>query len=121
MPHEQLSFLASLDFPGRTTLTVAEIAEKLGYTAKHIARLIESGELPALDGRGRGVGRAAMRVPVESYRTFVTARMTGPLRAELLHALPEATRLALILELFAGLPAAARPAVLRDLRQSLAA
>lgn len=119
--NEQLTFLASLDFPGRTTLTVAEIAERLGYTEQHIADLIDEDQLGAVDGRGKGAGRSAYRVPVECYRDFISARLRGPARTELLANLPEITRSALILELFSGLPAAARSGILARLRTALAA
>jgi hypothetical protein len=118
---EQLHFFASLDFPGRTTLMASEIAERLGYTTKHILDLIDEDVIRALDGSGKNASRAAMRVPIEEYRNFVIARMTGPMRAELIRGLPESTRLALIVETFSGLPATARASVLRSLRTSLAA
>jgi hypothetical protein len=116
---EQITFFASLDFPGRTTLTLGEIAEKTGYTAQHIADFISEGVIVALDGRGKGSSRASMRVPVESYRNFIVARMTGGMRDELIRALPESTRAALMLEIFTGLPAAARPGALRSLREAM--
>lgn len=118
---EQLSFFASLDFPGRTVLTVAEIAERLNFTVQHILDLIAEGELTAINGAGKGASRSSMRVPIEAYRNFVVVRITGPMRAELLRVLPEPTRVALILELFSGLPASARAGVLRSLRTTIAA
>lgn len=100
MSNEQLQFpFPSLDFPGRTTLTVDEIAEKLGVTAKHVGDLIAENELQGVDAAGKDASRRCMRVPVESYRDFVTARMTGPRRMELLRHLPKATLRELVREL----------------------
>jgi len=97
---EQLQFaFPSLDFPGRITLTVSEIAERLGWTAKHVSDLIIEGELCAVDGKGKGASRSSFRVPVESYLDFITARVTGPRRRELLTSLPRATLRELVREL----------------------
>jgi excisionase family DNA binding protein len=120
-PLEQFTFFASLDFPGRTVLTVAEISERLGYARQHILDLIAEGELTALNGAGKGAMRSSIRVPIEGYRNFILSRLTGPMRNELLRVLPEPTRTALILELFSGLEAAARATVLHTLRTGIAA
>lgn len=100
MSNEQLQFpFPSLDFPGRTTLTAAEIAERLGFDEKHVRDLITEGELPGIDGKGKGATRGAYRVPIENYRDFVTARMTGPRRIELLRHLPKPVLRELVREL----------------------
>jgi excisionase family DNA binding protein len=97
---EQLQFpFPSLDFPGRTTLTAGEIAERLGYDEKHVRDLITEGELPALDGKGRAARRGSYRVPIENYRDFITSRMTGSRRIELLRDLPKPVLRELIREL----------------------
>jgi hypothetical protein len=97
---EQLQFpFPSLDFPGRTTLTAAEIAGRLGYDEKHVRDLITEGELPAIDGKGKDATRGSYRVPIENYRDFVTARMTGPRRIELLRHLPKPVLRELVREL----------------------
>lgn len=89
---EQLVFpFTSLDFPGRVTLMVDEIAERLGVTAQHLLDLIEEGELVAINLAGKDASRRTVRIPVESYRTFIVARMTGPLRREFMRTLPKAT------------------------------
>jgi hypothetical protein len=106
--NEQLQFaFPLLDFPGRTTLTVAEIAAKLGWTEKHIGDLVTEGELPAINGAGKNASRGSYRIPVESYRDWVTARMTGERRVELLKHLPRATLFELVRELNAFLKASA--------------
>lgn len=80
---------ASLDFPGRSTLTVDEIAERLGVTAQHVIDLIEEGALcPSVDLAGKGASRRLLRVPVETYRNFIIARMTGTARLHFLRSLP---------------------------------
>lgn len=100
MPNEQLQFpFPSLDFPGRSTLTVAEIAAKLGWTEKHVGDLVAEGELPGIDGKGKDASRASYRVPVESYRDFIVGRVTGARRLELLRHLPKATLRELVREL----------------------
>lgn len=92
IPAEQLVFpFTSLDFPGRVTLMVDEIAERLGVTAQHILDLVEEGELVAVDLAGKGASRRTVRIPVESYRTFIVQRMTGLIRREFLRTLPKAT------------------------------
>ncbi|MBL9187902.1 MAG: helix-turn-helix domain-containing protein [Opitutaceae bacterium] len=97
---EQLQFaFPSLDFPGRTTLTAAEIAERLGFDEKHIRDLINEGELPGIDGKGKDATRGSFRVPIENYRDFITARMTGARRIDLLKNLPPATVRTLVREL----------------------
>lgn len=100
MSPEQLQFpFPSLDFPGRTTLTAAEIAARLGWDEKHVRDLIAEGELPGIDGKGKGATRGSYRVPAESYRDFITARMTGPRRVELLRHLPKPVLRELVREL----------------------
>jgi hypothetical protein len=67
----------SLDFPGRTVLTLAEIAERIGFCERQILNLVDSGELDALDGASKGASRRALRIVAESYRGFVFRRLTG--------------------------------------------
>lgn len=108
---EQMNFFNSLDFPGRTVLYVWEIAEKLGGTVQHYLNLIDTGELVALDTacRDGGKTRRMLRVPVEAYRNFIVARLTGELRMQFLAQLPVTTRLELIAELKASLKKAGEP------------
>jgi hypothetical protein len=89
----------SLDFPGRVTLTSEEIANRLGWDVKHIRDLINEGIIPGVDGRGKNATRGTYQVPIESYRDFITARMTGPRRIELLRNLPKATLREIVREL----------------------
>jgi len=80
----------SLDFSGRVTLTVLEVAAKLGWTAKHVADLIVEGQLGALDGKGKSAYRSSYRIPIEDYREFIVSRMTGPRPYELFTSLSRA-------------------------------
>lgn len=98
---EQLQFaFSSLDFPGRVTLRVDEVAEKLRITPKHITDLIAEGKLQAIDARGSGASRAAYRIPIEAYRDYVTRSLTSPVeRMRLLRDLPKATLRELVREL----------------------
>jgi len=82
---------ASLDFPGRTTLNVDEVALRLGVTAQHVLDLIEEHLLTGIDLKGRDASRRLIKIPIESYRNFVAERVTGPARREFLRALPAAT------------------------------
>lgn len=90
---DQLQFaFASLDFPGRVSLRVEEVAEKLGITSKHVTDLITEGKLQAIDVRGSGAGRACYRVPIEAYRDYIVRALTTKAdRLRLLADLPRAT------------------------------
>jgi hypothetical protein len=105
MVAEQLQFFASLDFPGRSTVLVREIAERLGVSERHLFGEIDTGALVVLDLRASGTARRCARVPVECYRDYVIRRLSGPLAhsADLLRRLPRSVRLALIRELQASL------------------
>jgi hypothetical protein len=94
----------SLDFPGRTSLRLSEMAEKLGVSVRHLQKEVEQGVLTVLDVKGKQATQSCWRVPVESYRDFIIARMTGPGRAGLLRSLPEATLRLLARELQDYLP-----------------
>lgn len=98
---EQLDFLASLDFPGRSTVLVREIAERLGLSEKHLFNEIDTGSLIVIDAKSAGASRRCARVPVECYRDYVLKRLTGNVgsRAELLRNLPTAVRRQLLREL----------------------
>jgi hypothetical protein len=101
MPAEQLQFefFASLDFPGRSTLMLWEIAGRLGVSDRHLAGEVDNGELVALDLKTRGIARRCIRVPVEGYRDYVLRKLTDRTRTNLLKALPRAARAQLIKEL----------------------
>ena len=101
MPAEQLQFFASLDFPGRATVQVREIAERLGVSVRHLLNEIDEGALVVLDLKAARSSRRCARVPIECYRDYVLDRLSGPAmgRSELLRNLPAAVRRALIHEL----------------------
>ena len=63
-----------LAFPGRTTLYVREVAEKLRVTERHVVNLIEAGMLRAVNV-GTTAGRKFYRIPVPWYQEYVK-RMT---------------------------------------------
>lgn len=102
---EQLTFLSSLDFPGRTTLGLGEIAERLGCSVRHLLNEADSGALVGLDISASRSARRAMRIPVECYRDYVLKKLTGPadLRMRFLRDLPAAVRRDLIEQLQASL------------------
>ena len=93
MTPAQLMVFASLDFPGRPTLRLVEIAGKLGCTKQHLLNQIEEGTLVALDLKGAHASRQALKVPVECYRDYLLRKLTGPKgeRAGLLDTLLAAT------------------------------
>lgn len=66
----------SLDFPGRTTLTLQEIAKKLSCTVDHLHNFIDEGALQAVNIRGTGTKHNCWRVPIETYRQFVLSRFS---------------------------------------------
>jgi len=96
----------SLDFPGRASLMLSEMAAKLGVSVRHLQNEVEQGALTVLDMKGKKATRSCWRVPVESYLDYVIARMTGPRQIGLLRTLPEATLRLLVRELQNYLPKA---------------
>jgi len=105
MPAEQTDFFASLDFPGRSSLYLWEIAAKIGCSLQHLLNEIEQGALVGVDIRSGSAARRAIRVPVECYRAYILKRLTGPVdfKMAFLADLPAATRRQLIVELSASL------------------
>jgi excisionase family DNA binding protein len=98
---EQLQFpFPSLDFPGRVSLRVEEVAARLNITRKHVTDLIAEGKFVALDHRGLGSRRATYRIPIESYRDYVAGAVIDPTeRFRLMRSLPRATLIELQREL----------------------
>lgn len=105
---EQLDFLASLDFPGRSSLYLGEIAERLGCSVRHLLNHIDAGELVGLDISCPSVNRRSIRIPIEAYRNFILKRLTGAVdvKMQFLRDLPAATRRQLIEDLRASFRAA---------------
>lgn len=68
----------SLDFLGRTTVLLTEIARKLGCTVRHLNNEVDSGALTVLDLRGPDSVRRCPRVPIECYRDYICRRLSGP-------------------------------------------
>jgi hypothetical protein len=101
---------ASLDFPGRTILIAAEIAQRLGLTARHICNLVDSGELVAVDASSAGSSRRTIRIVAESYRQWLCKKLTGPahVRAQFLAHLPPDVMRQLASELISHLPPSER-------------
>lgn len=96
----QLEFpFPSLDFPGRTTLMVHEIASRVGVTTRHIIDLVDEGRITAinLSGGANKSDRRCLRIPLESYRDFIIAALSGPARQSFLESLPRQT----LIELYA--------------------
>ena len=87
---EQLQLFASLDFPGRSTLYLWEIADRLGCTVAHLLNKVDEGALDVLDLASADSSRRAVRVPIESYRAFVLKHFTGKMeiRMQFLRDLP---------------------------------
>lgn len=98
---EQLQFpYASLDFPGCVVLTVDNVAAKLGLSVQHVLDEVTEGRLVALDLAGKATTRRYVRVPIESYRNWVLARLTAPAeRVAFIRTLPRETQMQLLREL----------------------
>lgn len=90
---EQLQFaFPSLDFPGRVSLRVDEVATRLYLSPQHVIDDIVEGKLQALDLRGTGSQRAYYRIPIECYRDYILRSVTDPTsRMRLMRELPKAT------------------------------
>jgi len=87
----QLQFLfACLDFPGRDTVTVWEIAAKLGYTSQHVLDHVDDGRLMAINSALK-MSRRNLRVPIDEYRRWVLSLLTTQDRRKFLEELPDAT------------------------------
>jgi|GEM_PF-1462012 len=78
---------ALLEMHGRTTLSVREVAERLGCTTRHVCELIASQTLCAIN-IGMGESRTSARIPVECFRDFVIRSMTCPWEQSPLRTLP---------------------------------
>ncbi len=70
---------ASLDFlPGRRALTIAEIAQRLSVSPKHIYALIEEGKLTAINITSQAASdRKYWRITIESYREFILLNLSN--------------------------------------------
>lgn len=123
MPADQIhfGFYASLDFPGRSTLMLWEIAERLGQSVQHLLNEVDRGHLIGIDLRNPDVSRRCIRIPIESYHNFVLQRLTGPadFKMKFLRDLPATTRCQLMIELFESLAAGDRRQVLGKLKEKL--
>lgn len=121
MPAEQITFFASLDFPGRSTLLLREIAQRVGCSVRHLCNQIEEGELAAIDIGSKASDRLSARVPIEAYRQWILKNLTGDIDARMrfLADLPEATRRQLILDLARSFPASAYRGLIREIQEAL--
>lgn len=101
----QLSLpFACLDFPDRAAVGVWEIAAKLRVSRQHILAHIDAGTLVAVDTK-IVASRSNMRVPVDEYRRWLIARVTGPALREFIAELPEQTLREIAREIAARLAA----------------
>ncbi len=64
----------SIMFPAeRRTLTVAEVAQRLHCTERHVIDLIDEGKIQAVN-IGGGSARKLYRIPREGYQAFLNDR-----------------------------------------------
>lgn len=91
---------SSLDFTGRSTVKVTEIAERLGYSVQHIINAVDAGELTACD-LSVGQTKRSLRVPIEEYRAWIMRNLTAPAskRAQWIDGLSRAVQIELHAEL----------------------
>lgn len=68
---QQLDF-GSLLFPGRSSLYVSEVAEKLSVTEQHVLDLLEEGQIGGINVGGGS--RNFWRIPVPEYEKFLKKR-----------------------------------------------
>ena len=97
--------LDCLDFPGRSAVSLREMADKLGVSCDLLERLVDDGTLVALDLARRTGTRRLLRVPLDEYRRFAILRLTGSARSEFLAQLPPEALRALAAEIAALLAA----------------
>lgn len=88
--HQLALPFACIDFPDRSSVSVAEIAAKLGVTQQHVLDHIEAGKLVAAD-TALVASRRNPRIPVDEYRRWVLSLLTAPARRTFLAELPIAT------------------------------
>lgn len=67
------SVLAHGRFPGRSVLSVSEVAAALEVTERHIIDLIDEGRLAGINISASGSGRKHWRIPVSAYDAFINA------------------------------------------------
>jgi hypothetical protein len=74
------SILPHVLFPGRTTLRVAEVADALNCTIRHVIDLCQEGLIAGIDIKGGGnkSPRQSIRIPVSAYDAYVRASRIGP-------------------------------------------
>lgn len=75
------SVLPHAIFQGRSTLLVREVATALECSEDQVERLINLGELVAINisGSGQPARRRCLRIPVSSYDQFVKKRAAATL------------------------------------------
>ena len=78
MPDKAKAIYPSLNFPGRSTLRVQEIAAKLRIHPKHVIDLIIEGKFGSVDVCGLNASRSCYRIPIEAYREFISSSTTLP-------------------------------------------
>jgi excisionase family DNA binding protein len=66
----------SLDFPNRDSLNPVEAARRLGCSVQHIYNLVVDGRLRAINISRPGCARRFFRIPIESWRKFLTDHCT---------------------------------------------
>jgi hypothetical protein len=117
---EQLAFpFASLDFAGRSSIPLWEMAKKLGVSTDHLLNEVEHGALVGLNLKGHTASRRNVVVPIESYRAYVLARMTGPFRRDFIRDLPGHIRRELRREMIGGSDKAELREMLAEIKEAL--
>lgn len=117
---EQLAFpFASLDFAGRANIPVWEMAKKLGVSSDHLLNEVEHGALVGLDLKGAKATRRNVIVPIEAYRAYVLARMTGPFRRDFIRDLPAHIKRELRRELIGSSDKAELRSMMAEIKEAL--
>lgn len=121
MTAEQLALpFACLDFPGRTTISLGEMAGRLGCSVNHLLNEVEHNALVGLNLKGTKATRRNIRVPIESYRAYVLKNMSGPFRADFISELPPSIKRQLRREMITACDKSELREMLTEIKEALA-
>ncbi len=70
----------SLDFPGRSKITLQEMSQKIMVCERHLLNLIDEGSLKATLAEGIRSRRAATRVTRKAWLRFLQSRLFSHMR-----------------------------------------
>lgn len=107
----------SLQFPGRTMISPAELAARCGVSDRTILNLTDTGDLVAADLSAKQAQRRTLRYPIENFYDLLLGRLTGPYTGGVIGRLTPPQRAALAMELFSSLDAQTRRELAANFKQ----